>query len=91
MVERVRCAGNVAKARAVQTPVQTSCHVRFGHLASALEARHRDAGGRVPAGGNRGVSAFGSQPGPPRFRIEERELEAGRAKRPDRLQASVRV
>lgn len=38
-------------------------HVRAGHLAPRLEPRHRDQGGRVPAGGNRGVSAFSSQPG----------------------------
>jgi hypothetical protein len=76
LVERVRCAGRAADARAVHTPVHTSGTGPEGHLVARARARHRDAGGRVPAGGNRGVSAFSSQP---RLRARQERGARGRA------------
>jgi hypothetical protein len=45
---------NPVASRASAPPTECSARARV---------RHRDVGGRVPAGGNRGVSAFSSQPG----------------------------
>ena len=45
-----------------------------GHLVARARARHRDDGGRVPAGGNPGVSAFSSQPG---LRASDRGARGG--------------
>jgi hypothetical protein len=49
MVERVRCAGDAARARAVQTSVQTSKPRHFGATALAVECgKSQDPYPRLP-------------------------------------------